>query len=62
MLQGPATGYDLWRHHYREGNNRADRLTWEIRHLPLQSGCRSIQQHIHNTETLIAIRGPYDGG
>eukprot|EP00959_Pyramimonas_sp_CCMP1952_P432624 9059891-Pyramimonas_sp.AAC.1 len=36
-LQGPATGYVLWRHHVREGNERADRLTWEIRHLPLQS-------------------------
>eukprot|EP00959_Pyramimonas_sp_CCMP1952_P326003 6823935-Pyramimonas_sp.AAC.1 len=61
-LQGPAAGCDLRRHHYREGNDRADRLNWEIRHLPLQSRYRSIQQHLNNTETLIAIRGAYDGG
>eukprot|EP00959_Pyramimonas_sp_CCMP1952_P006716 140302-Pyramimonas_sp.AAC.1 len=25
-MQVPAIGYDLWRDHFREGNERADRL------------------------------------
>eukprot|EP00959_Pyramimonas_sp_CCMP1952_P236107 4934431-Pyramimonas_sp.AAC.1 len=46
--RAPAYGMDIWKDFYREGNKRADELTWEMRDKP--------------GETPIAVRGSFDGG
>ena len=59
----PSWGYNLWEHFQREGNSRTDTLTWGLRDQPgtnrkhLNYSCFDPQN-----ETLIAIRGAYDGG
>ena len=62
-LLPPAMGCDLWKHFYREGNGRADALTWEKRGQPNISRKQWFNTTIDpNSETLIAIRGAFDGG
>ena len=62
-VQTPAPGCDLWKHLYREGNKRADLLTWELRNKPNTNRKHVRLENLCNTcETLIAVRGSFDGG
>ena len=60
----PSAGHDIWKWVYREGNTRADRMTWRARRGQQERvfDWRFIKECQENTITISGIRGAFDGG
>eukprot|EP00959_Pyramimonas_sp_CCMP1952_P191287 4000125-Pyramimonas_sp.AAC.1 len=60
----PSAGHDIWKWVYREGNARADRMSWNARRGRQERvfDWRFIKECQHNTITISGSRGAFHGG
>eukprot|EP00959_Pyramimonas_sp_CCMP1952_P228687 4781263-Pyramimonas_sp.AAC.1 len=59
-LTSPAPGQNLYKHFFREGNERADRLSWGARGGHAITRWFVYDQFLRTRKT--ALRGAFDGG
>jgi hypothetical protein len=59
-LTSPASGQNLYKHFFREGNERADKLSWEARGGQTITRWFAYDKFLSTRKT--ALRGAFDGG